>query len=386
MPHMGGIEAVTNALANEYVRLGHNVAVFTSDMSLKNIDDSTFSYKVYRTRSYKVLPGVHTPFPERDKKFNKSLCDFAPDVIHAHTPFAVGWWGIVKAKELKIPSVLTTHTYLNYMNDTQVPFSKTNPLHKAIVKQLSKQPAKASKNCSVLTAVSKSVIKNEIRDVYHLDRDVVVVRNGYNVQKDYIKENGVPYVLNKNKIIISYAGQIDKTKNIAFSMFVCAELKKRSVPFEFVLAGSVNKKLNFPFSKNDMEKYIMMSKKLGIYDSVRFVGRLDKQQLCEHYRTSDLFLFPSVYDTDGIVVKEAAAEGTPALVIRNTGAAEQIEEGVNGYALDENTDKFADKIEELYQLKKKSPNEYLKLRESTKNKPIPSWRDIAGEYLRLYRL
>ena len=76
IPHMGGIETAMDALANEYVQKGHNVAVFTSDMSLKNINDSLLPYKVYRTHSHRVLPGVHTPFPNRDRCFNKMLYEF----------------------------------------------------------------------------------------------------------------------------------------------------------------------------------------------------------------------------------------------------------------------------------------------------------------------
>ena len=118
---------------------------------------------------------------------------------------------------------------------------------------------------------------------------------------------------------------------------------------------------------------------------MHFLGRLDKQELGLHYGKSDIFLFPSIFDTDGLVVKEAAAKGTPSLVIKNTGAAEQIEDGVNGWALDNDIDAFADKVEEIYNMKKNFPNEYLALRESTKNKPIPLWKDIADEYLALYR-
>ena len=374
---------VVNALANEYIQKGHNVAVFTSDMSLKNINDSLLPYKVYRTHSYKMFPGVHTPFPNRDKCFNKKLYEFSPDVIHSHTPYAIGWWGIVRAKELHIPSVLTTHTYLNYMNDIQVPFSKKNPIHKAIVKQLSLQPKKASANCSILTAVSKSVVDAEIRKVYKLSRNVEIVRNGYTVNTEQNCTSNASYHMD-NKITLAYAGQIDKIKNIAFSLWVCAELKKRSIPFEFNLAGAVNSKFTLAFVKNDMERYIKLSKELGIEDSVHFLGRLDKQELGLHYGKSDIFLFPSIFDTDGLVVKEAAAKGTPSLVIKNTGAAEQIEDGVNGWALDDDIDAFAEKISQLYGLKTESLPSFIKMREMVQACHIPSWSEIADKYINLY--
>ena len=96
-------------------------------------------------------------------------------------------------------------------------------------------------------------------------------------------------------------------------------------------------------------------------------------------------LFPSIFDTDGLVVKEAAAKGTPSLVIKNTGAAEQIEDGVNGWALDNDIDAFADKIEELYNLKRDHFDEFIALRSRTQEKKIPSWDEIAMQYLALYQ-
>ena len=46
---------------------------------------------------------------------------------------------------------------------------------------------------------------------------------------------------------------------------------------------------------------------------------------------------------------------------------------------------FADKIEELYRLKTEHFDQYFELRKGCKNKPIPSWTDIATQYLDLYQ-
>ena len=147
-----------------------------------------------------------------------------------------------------------------------------------------------------------------------------------------------------------------------------------NVPFTFTLAGD-----------GQIPYFETKAKELGVENNVKFVGLKKSDELNYLYSSSDIFLFPSIFDTDGLVVKEAAAKGTPSLVIKNTGAAEQIEDGVNGWALDNDIDAFADKVEEIYNMKKNFPNEYLELRESTKNKPIPLWKDIADEYLALYR-
>lgn len=381
---MGGIENVVKSLAITYQKFGHNVMVFTSTMHRNDINDAKFPFKVVRTPSKRIIPGVYNTYPKKDKYFNKVFDEFKPDVVHSHTPFSIGMWGIKKAKSLGIPSVLTTHTYLNYMNDTQVPFPKNSYIHKKIVKLLATSPKKASEEASVLTAVSNSTVRDEIEGAYGLFRETKVVRNGFddasikNLRINYEECN------DKDTFTLFYAGQIDETKNLTFSFKVCELLKKRNIPFVFNLAGEVNKKFHFPFTKNDKEKFIHIIDKLGLKNNVQFLGRLNFENLVANYVRSDVFIFPSTYDTDGLVVKEANKCGTPALVIQNTGASEQIENNINGFALSNDINAFADKIEELYQLKKSNYGEYLSLRSRTKNKKIPTWDEIAEEYIKLY--
>ena len=382
---MGGIENVVKSLAEAYIKKGHEVIVFTSTMHRKDINDALFPFTVIRTKAKRIIPGVYNTYPKKNKIFNDVFDKFGPDVVHSHTPFSIGMWGIQKAESINIPSVLTTHTYLNYMNDTQVPFPRNSIIHKKIVKLLTIPPRKASIKATVLTAVSESAVRDEIEGAYRLYRDTRVIRNGFN--ENSIKNDGATYLdtNDKDKMILFYAGQIDETKNLKFSFKVCKILKERNIPFEFNLAGEVNKKFHFLFSKDDKQKYVELIKKLGIEQNINFLGRLMFQCLVSNYTRSDVFLFPSMYDTDGLVVKEANKCGTPALVIQNTGASEQIKNGINGYSLENNEKVFADKIEELYHLKQSDYNKYLALRESTKNNPIKNWDEIAEEYLDVYK-
>lgn len=67
--------------------------------------------------------------------------------------------------------------------------------------------------------------------------------------------------------------------------------------------------------------------------NVEFLGRLDWTALREEYRRADLLCLPSLSDGFGLVVLEAMACGTPALITRSTGAADIIEEGCNGFVI-----------------------------------------------------
>jgi len=71
------------------------------------------------------------------------------------------------------------------------------------------------------------------------------------------------------------------------------------------------------------------------YSDVEFVGMKTGSELASYYQQADVFVFPSRWDTFGIVMLEAIACGTPIAAYPCNGPLDVVECGVNGY-LDEN--------------------------------------------------
>jgi glycosyltransferase involved in cell wall biosynthesis len=65
------------------------------------------------------------------------------------------------------------------------------------------------------------------------------------------------------------------------------------------------------------------------------------------FARANLFLFPSLYDTSGIVIQEAAAMRCPALVLKNTNAAEGIIDCYNGFLSENDEYAYAQKIKKI---------------------------------------
>lgn len=374
-PHVGGTEGVMLALCKEYINKGHSVAVFTQDRMCDNSAyDCKQVYPIYRTKSYKLPFYPMCPYPKTDRNFKKRMIDFCPDIIHSHTPFEIGRWASCVAKELSIPSVLTTHTYLSYINNQNAPFSPANPLHKILAYIPSIYPKHTSALYTVNTGVSEYVLKKEVRELYKVSTPVVLIKNGYDRKEllfdpiEYYKQNH-----SKSKLSLLFVGRIVKEKNICFSFAVCKKLKERGVPFSFRLIGDGD----IPYFKN-------VANKLGISDSVEFTGLKEKEEISRLYASEDVLLFPSEFDADSLAVKESLACGLIVLAVNGSGTAEQIENGINGYALEKSDTLFADKTEQLYRMKTKSFESFLKMREGARNYPIPSWSEIAHEYINLY--
>ena len=83
-------------------------------------------------------------------------------------------------------------------------------------------------------------------------------------------------------------------------------------------------------------------------DRCFFTGAIsDREIIRAWYGRSDLFLFPSTFDTNGLVVREAAASGTATVMIRNSCASEGVGDGRNGFCIEENAAAMAAKLKEL---------------------------------------
>lgn len=374
-PHVGGTESVMLALCEEYMNKGHSVAVFTQDRMCDNSEyDRKQKYPIYRTKSYKLPLYPMCPHPKTDRNIKKLMVEFCPDVVHSHTPFEMGRWGAHMAKLLHIPSVLTTHTYLSFINNQNAPFSDKNPLHRVLSYIPSVYPKHTAALYTVNTGVSKYVIQKELRDVYRFSGPVILIKNGYKSKKllfdptNYYKQNH-----DKAAISLLYAGHIVEEKNIVFSLRVCKKLKEMNVPFTFTLAGD-----------GQIPYFETKAKELGVENNVKFVGIKTSDELNYLYSSSDIFLFPSIFDCDSIACIESRHCGCPTLCIKNTGTSERVIDEQNGWALDDDIDAFAEKISQLYGLKTDSLPSFIKMREIVQACHIPSWSEIADKYINLY--
>ena len=66
------------------------------------------------------------------------------------------------------------------------------------------------------------------------------------------------------------------------------------------------------------------------YPDVEFVGFKTGADLAYYYNLADVFVFPSQWETFGIVMIEAMACGTPVAAYPVTGPLDVIDEGVTG--------------------------------------------------------
>lgn len=135
------------------------------------------------------------------------------------------------------------------------------------------------------------------------------------------------YDVRPDEWVFLYVGRMMWYKNIRISLDALRILKDQGMAFKFFLVGG----------GTDADEIRQYAADIGLYDETIFVGPVqDREELRTYYGLADLFLFPSTFDTSGIVVKEAAACSCPALLVAGSCAAEGVAHGGNGFLAQEN--------------------------------------------------
>ena len=110
-----------------------------------------------------------------------------------------------------------------------------------------------------------------------------------------------------------------KTEGLTWVIRTCGELYRRGHPLWLVIAGDGKEK----------EKLKRLADK-HLPQRVRFVGRIDRRQMYRYYSVGDLFVFPGIRESLGMVFLEAQACGLPVVAFDNAGVPEAVNDGISG--------------------------------------------------------
>jgi glycosyltransferase involved in cell wall biosynthesis len=108
------------------------------------------------------------------------------------------------------------------------------------------------------------------------------------------------------------------------------------------------------------------AKEKGVENDILWFGYFEPQDWVNCYAAANLFTFASVTETQGLVVTEAMAVGTPVVAVGEMGVAEVMKGDKGGTLVDLNVDHFVDAVMKMlsdsafYQMKKNEAFDYAK--------------------------
>lgn len=137
-------------------------------------------------------------------------------------------------------------------------------------------------------------------------------------------------------IVISYVGRLGAEKNLDM---LIPTLKK-------VLAK--HRKARLMYVGDFDHREVLEAKALAsdVNARITFTGRIPRNELSVAYQASDIFIFPSLTDTQGLAIHEAALTGLP-LVLIDKNLSEVLIDGENGFIAKNTQTDVADKLSKL---------------------------------------
>ena len=327
-------------------------------------EDKNYPFQIIRVDS---IPLFHTSYKLgmvdlKYFKYKKLFENVDFDIIHIHSPFALGRLGIRVAKEKNIPVIATMHVRWEFEFKK---YLKSNVVANMCIKHL----IKSYNRCNSCIALNNALI--DVYKDYGYKGKVDVIRNGTDLEmvKDENKSNiqiNNMFHLEKDDTVLLFVGRIISIKNIFFILDVLKKLKERDFPFKMIYVGD----------GPDYDRLISKVKESNMQDDITLTGRImDRELLKAIYHRADLFLFPSLFDSSSLVQIEAASQETPTIFVEGSVTSDTVDDNINGFKEKEDIDLFADRIIQIIQDKKL----YNKVKKAAKKDLATPWRDIAKE-------
>lgn len=364
-PIVDGVGRVVYNYANTLAKKGQECYVVAPMAESGYRGDMPFELVDFISTSVPLQRQYNSGIPLLDPHYDKRMSQIQLDIIHAHSPFIAGQEAWRLSRWRNIPLVGTFHS--RYYDDFYK-FTKAEMLADIGVKYV----VSFFEHCDEVWTVSNSSA-DTLRD-YGYKGDIIVMQNGTpdtEPEPERALNAKKHFGLNDDPILL-YCGQINWKKNILRILEACAFINDTGRKFQLVLAGQ----------GPDLSSIKKKCKELGISDKTVFTGHImDEKLLYGLYEASLLFVFPSLYDTSGMVVREAAAMQTCSVVVKGSAAAEPICDHESGFLCEDTSESLSQVLE--YALDNLENTK--RMGERARKDIYISWFDIMDEVIDRYK-
>lgn len=165
-------------------------------------------------------------------------------------------------------------------------------------------------SCSVICA--SNFTSNSLFSYLPLEKSVSVIPYGSKLNVSKKNKCKSPSLSRKIKLIT-----------------VCQVIQRKGLHHAFIAMKEFSNNFDWIIVANKIDPEISRLAP----DNVTFLSGLDDESLSLKYSDADLFIMPSLVEGFGLVFIESISKGTPVICTYNTGAADLIRDGINGYVI-----------------------------------------------------
>jgi len=358
-PRVNGVTVSVDTFSRSLIKEGHEVLIVCSfypsgyDTALEiQSEKKEDAPRVVRVPS---MPAFVTK-EDRIAKFDKwhwvfkQVEVFNPDIVHINTEMVIAEFGFLYAKAHNLPAIYTFHTMWEDYAPTYFPMFPMF-LVKLFIRSVLKNALRRSYKVIVPTPQIEAVVHK-----YRPDTETFILPTGIDpalFSHDKAEIEAFREAFNAlfpetyGKKLLLMAGRVAREKNISFLLKILPDILKKNPDTMLVIVGSGP---DMDFFQNESIIY-------GVAANCVFTGYLDRSQLSLIYAISDIFVFPSLTDTQGLVTLEAMFSGIPVVAIGALGTLMVMGGDNGGFMVKDDPKEFTDRVlrllndEELYKQK-----------------------------------
>lgn len=252
------------------------------------------------------------------------------DVVHTHSPFAMGQVGLRWARRCGIPVVTTYHTlYVEYAH--YAPFLPQGSVRRF----LQGVSAGYCNACDAVAAPTEPV--REVLLEYGVKRPISVIPTGLKLRPPPAADPDYPrgaLRIPADALLVLYTGRLAREKNLPL-LFDAFDRAAREAPRAWLLVCGSGP------AEAEARRHAGQT---GAAARIVFAGMVPTERMAQVYAAADVFAFASPTDTQGLVLTEAKAAGLPAVTINAYGPSTVVKDGVDGFLVPNEPQAFADAL------------------------------------------
>jgi 1,2-diacylglycerol 3-alpha-glucosyltransferase len=329
LPVLNGVSIAIRTLVEELRAQGVRVYVFAPGLSGQPKEDPfEIRFPAVMTPWAKGYPLAYPPF----RRTRKHFLPLDVDLVHTHTPYTVGFCGLRWAKATDTPVISTYHTlYENYAH--YVPIFPERDVSYKIQKHTSYFYNEVSRVITPSDAAKDSLLRHDVR------RPIDVMPTGIPQRPPMARQVARGELrIPDREFMLLYVGRLAREKNLEL-LIGCLRRWRATIP---------NVRLHLVGGGKWGDEVWEWAKSYAVADILELHGQQQSRDVLNtFFAASDVFVFPSLTETQGLVIGEALATGLPAVAVEGGGARETITDGEDGFVVPDTIEAFAARVEQL---------------------------------------
>jgi len=354
-PRVNGVSTSIRTFSRELTDKGHEVTLIapdygplpesrdpqipqpSTDALVDQPDLELEGFEIIRIPSRNLLvdPEDRILRPSRIRRHREPLARRGFDLVHIQTPFVAHYAGLGLARRLGVPVVESYHTYFEQYLDKYVTFLPPSWLRLAARRFSAAQCA----DVDALVVPSRAMLS--VLESYGVRTAAEVIPTGIDLGQFARGDGGrfrSLYGIPPERPVLVHIGRLGFEKNIDFLLRALVRVKREIPDMLLVIAGEGPAR----------DRLQSLTTELGLQDNLLFVGYLSREGALEDcYCAGDAFVFASRTETQGLVLLEAMALGSPVVSTAVMGTREVLEGGQGSLIAAEDEGDFASKAVRL---------------------------------------